>query len=105
MRFPPYSERLRLSESSSDKKEEQGGLIAKDTFGAFASTVAAGRKLRITSYFALFICLLSGAAGFLLCVFLLVLDAPSVISALHLATFQLLWAAAVGFITLLSLHF
>ena len=105
MRFPPYSERLRLSESSSDKKEEQGGLIAKDTFGAFASTVAAGRKLRITSFFALFICLLSGAAGFLLCVFLLVLDAPSVISALHLATFQLLWAAAVGFITLLSLHF
>ena len=67
--------------------------------------MAAGRKLRITSYFALFICLLSGAAGFLLCVFLLVLDAPSVISALHLATFQLLWAAAVGFITLLSLHF
>lgn len=105
MRFPPYSERLRLSESNSDKKEEQGGLIAKDTFGAFASTVAAGRKLRITSYFALFICLLAGAAGFLLCTFLLLLGAPSVVSALHLATFQLLWAAAVGFITLLSLHF
>ena len=105
MRFPAYSERLRLSESSSDKKEEQGGLIAKDTFGAFASTVAAGRKLRITSYFALFICLLAGIAGFLLCTFLLLLGAPSVVSALHLATFQLLWAAAVGFITLLSLHF
>lgn len=105
MRFPPYSERLRLSESSSDKKEEQGGLIAKDTFGAFASTVAAGRKLRITSYFALFICLLAGVAGFLLCSFLLLWGAPAVVSALHLATFQLLWAAAAGFITLLSLHF
>lgn len=105
MRFPSYSERLRLSASSSDKKEDQGGLIAKDTFGAFASTVAAGRKLRITSYFALFICLLAGIAGFLLCAFLLLLGAPSVVSALHLATFQLLWAAAVGFITLLSLHF
>ena len=105
MRFPPYSERLRLSESSSDKKEEQGGLIAKDTFGAFASTVAAGRKLRITSYLSLFICLLAGIAGFLLCAFLLLLDAPSVVSAFHLATFQLLWAAAVGFITLLSVHF
>lgn len=105
IRFPSYSERLRLSASSSDKKEDQGGLIAKDTFGAFASTVAAGRKLRITSYFALFICLLAGIAGFLLCAFLLLLGAPSVVSALHLATFQLLWAAAVGFITLLSLHF
>ena len=35
--FPVYSERLRLSEAVGGEADAQGALIAKETFGAFAS--------------------------------------------------------------------
>lgn len=90
LRFPAYTERLRLSGDAENGAGEQGALIARDTFGAFAATVAAGRRLRHVSRVSLVLCFLSGLLGLVLCTLLIVWNAPA--TPLHLAAFQLIWA-------------
>lgn len=97
LRFPAFAERLRLSAGESGEAASQGALIAKDTFGAFASTVAAGRSLRTASLLSVWMSLLSGVLGVALCTLMIAWNAP--VTPLHVAAFQLLWALAVSFVS------
>lgn len=105
MKFPAYPERLRIAELDPNRKAEQGGLIAEDTFGAFASTVAAGRTLRITSIAALVICLFAAVLGIALCSMIIAWDSIAAASPVHILTFQILWSFALGFVTMIMLRF
>ena len=103
--FPPLSERLRLSAIDPEKNGGQGGLIAKDTFGAFASTVAAGRTLKSVSGLSLALSLAAGVLGFGLCTLLLVWNSAQTASPLHLAAFQLVWACLNWLFSFVLLRF
>lgn len=105
MIFPKFPERVRLSEIDPSKPAEQGALIAKDTFGAFASTVAAGRTLRTVSIFSLTLCALVGLSGLLVCALLIAWNSAAVASPLHIAAYQLLWAAVNTFLGFILLRF
>ena len=85
--FPVYSERLRLSEAVGGEADAQGALIAKETFGAFASAVAAAQTL------------LSGILGLCLCALLLYWGSAAAVSPFHIAAFQLIWALVAGFLS------
>ena len=104
MKFPSYPERLRLAELDPNRKAEQGGLIAKDTFGAFATTVAAGRTLRMASLVALTVCLLVGLLGIALCALIILWNA-AVATPLHILIFQILWALVLDFVSFTMLKF
>lgn len=103
LRFPEYSERLRLAEISPEQSERQGALIAKDSFGSFAVTVAAGRTLRLSTLVCLALNLFAGILGLLLCCVLLAWNSVSVLSPFHIAAFQLLWAFLNGFVSFVIL--
>ena len=103
--FPPLSERLRLSAIDPEKNGGQGGLIAKDTFGAFASTVAAGRTLKSVSGLSLALSLAAGVLGWILCTLLLVWNSAQTASPLHLAAFQLVWACLNWLFSFVLLRF
>ena len=103
--YPKYTERLRLSEKENAEISSQGALIAKDTFGAFAMTVAAGRTLRITARTGLWMNLFAGLFGLLLCSLLIVWGSVSAVSPIHLAAFQLLWAGVTLLISYILLKF
>lgn len=103
LRFPEYSERLKLSELSPEQSERQGALIAKDSFGSFAVTVAAGRTLRTSTLVCLALNLFAGVLGLLLCAALLAWNSVSVLSPFHIAAFQLLWAFLSGFVSFVIL--
>lgn len=103
MQCPDYSERLRLCDSASEETARQGALIAKDTFGAFAVTVASGRTLRMCTLSCLVLNLLVGMMGLLLCIALIAWNATTVASALHIALFQLLWSFLSGLISFIIL--
>lgn len=105
MRFPDYRERLRLSANDRNEKNRQGALIAKDTFGAFAMTVAAGRTLRMCALFSTFLSVFCGLVGLLLCAALLIWDAAAVISPLNILLFQVIWAVVNSFLTFVLLKF
>jgi len=105
MRFPDYTERLRLQSQKPQEAARQGALIAKDTFGAFAVTVASGRTVRISTLICLTISILAGLSGLALCMGLLTWDAIGIASALHLATFRLLWSLLSAFISFVMLKF
>lgn len=105
MAFSGYPERLRLAELDPNRKAEQGGLIAKDTFGAFASTVAAGRTLRIASLTSVAISLSVALLGVALCAMILLWNSQAAASPLHILTFQILWALAHDFVTFILLRF
>ncbi len=89
--FPDYTERLRLSETNAEEAMAQGALIARDTFGAFAVTAAAGRTLKNASLTALGLALAAGILGLVVCILLIAWNAVAVASPLHIASFQLLW--------------
>ncbi len=93
--FPVYSERLRLSEAVGGEADAQGALIAKETFGAFASAVAAAQTLRSTTRFSTVLSLLSGILGLCLCALLLYWGSAAAVSPFHIAAFQLIWALTV----------
>lgn len=99
LQFPDYQERLRLSAMDSSKPADQGALIGRDTFGAFGTTVAAGRTLRMTGYTALVLTMIAGCLGLLLCLLLLAWDALAVATPMHIAAFQLLWTVVTGVVT------
>ena len=103
--YPVFSERIRLSEIDPNEKIRQGGLIAKDTFGAFASTVAAGHTLRICSLFSLVLSMTAGILGFVVCALLIAWNAAATASPLHIGTFQLLWHFSVAFISYILMRF
>ncbi len=105
MQFPDYEERLRLSQDAPKESARQGALIAKDSFGAFAVTVAAGRTLRLNTTVCLTLGVVAGLLGFLLCTCLLAWNAVSVASPLHIAAFQLLWSILSAFISFMILKF
>ena len=101
LRCPEYPQRIRLSETSSGDRKVQGALIANDTFSAFASTVAASRRLKLSSLAALVICLLAGIGGFALAIVLLLSGSLSLTPALYVAGYQLLWGSAAAFVSLI----
>ena len=105
MVYPVYPERLRLSEIDPNEKHSQGALIAKDTFGAFATTVAAGRTLRSTAQTVLAMSIFAGLLGLSVCIVLMVWSAAAAVSPLHVATFQLLWSAVTAFVSNILLKF
>ena len=105
LKFPSYTRRLELADQAPQETEGQGGLIAKDAFGAFGVTVTAGRTLRLCASAALWIGLFAGVLGFLLCMLLLLWNAVSVASPMHIAAFQLLWAFLSGFVSFIILRF
>lgn len=105
MKFPSYPERLRMAELDPNRKAEQGGLIAKDTFGAFATTVAAGRTLRMASMAGMILCLLVALIGIVLCALIVLWNSQDAGSPAHILTFQLLWAIALDFVTFILLRF
>lgn len=105
MRFPAYPERLRLAELDPNRKAQQGGLIAKDTFGAFAVTVAAGRTLRMAALAGMILCLIVAVTGVVLCSLIVLWHAHDAASPVHILTFQLLWALALDFVTVILLKF
>jgi len=105
MRFPNYPERLRLHLQAPTENVRQGALIAKDTFGAFAVTVASGRTLRLSTIVCLTLGILAGLLGFMLCLLLLAWNAVAVASPLHIATFQLLWLILNAFVSFVILRF
>ena len=88
-----------------EKNGGQGGLIAKDTFGAFASTVAAGRTLKSVSGLSLALSLAAGVLGWILCTLLLVWNSAQTASPLHLAAFQLVWACLNWLFSFVLLRF
>lgn len=103
--FPAFSERIRLSEAENDLVHSQGALIAKESFGAFASTVAAGQTLRTVTRFVAFLSLLVGVLGTALCALLLFWNSVTTASPFHIAAFQLLWTFLSSFISFILLHF
>ncbi len=105
MVFPDYNERLRLSETNPEQAMSQGALIAEDTFGAFAVTVASGRTLRSTSLLAVALSLFAGILGLLVCILLISWSALAAASPIHIAAFQLLWVLVNVFVTFILLKF
>ena len=105
MGFPDYTERLRLSETNPEQAMSQGALIAEDTFGALAVTVAAGRTLKNCSLATTAMTLCAGALGLLLTILLIAWSALGLTSPMHIAAFQLLWGMITAFVGLICLHF
>ncbi len=102
--FPGYEERLRLSDTQPGQPVEQAALIGADTFGAFASAVAAGQQLRAAALLSLWLCALAGLLGLTLCALLLLWDSPATASPLHLGIFHLIWGALTAFAAFVSLR-
>ncbi len=105
MAFPDYTERLRLSATDPEQAMSQGALIAEDTFGALAVTVAAGRTLRNCSLVTTSLTLCAGALGLLLTILLIAWGALAIASPMHIVSFQLLWAMATSFVGFILLRF
>lgn len=96
---PGYGEQLRLSNTDPDVAAAQGGLIDTDSFGAFASTVAAGHSLRSASLLTFGLSLFAGLLGLVLGIGLTLWNAA--IPPILLAAFQFLWAFLSFFISTL----
>lgn len=103
--FPGYTERLRYASAGLGGSVSQGALVARDTFGAFASTVAAGQSLRSATLVLTVLNLLAGFLGTILCALLLLWGATSAASPFHIALFQNLWLILSAFISFILLLF
>lgn len=90
--YPSVKERLRLSEQDLTDHGEQGALLLKDSFAAFAHTVCGGRTLRTCVQIGTAVDLVAGIAGLVLMILLLWLDAMATASVFNLALFLLAWA-------------
>ncbi len=90
--YPPVKERLRLSRQNMEAQGEQGALLRKDDFAAFAHTICGGRVLRTCVQFGTAVDLLAGIAGLMLMALLLWLDAMATASVFNLLLFTLIWA-------------
>lgn len=101
LRYPEYPQRIRLSETAPGDSRVQGALIANNTFTAFAATVAASHRLKLSAYAALILSLLSGIGGLALAILLLVSGSLNLTSELYIAAYQLLWGGVTGLISLI----
>lgn len=101
--FPPYSARLRYASAELGSTTWQGALVAKDTFGTFASTVAAGQSLYSATLTLTILNLAAGFFGVILCALLLSWNAGGTASPLHIALFQVLWVILSEFISFILL--
>ncbi len=101
--FPDYNIRVRLTEVDPNLPTVQGALIAQESFPAFASTVAAGRTLRMCTTLSAAVSLLAGLTGLVLCFCLLLWG--SGITPLQTAVFQLLWTFLTGLCSDIVLNF
>lgn len=90
--YPAVKERLRLSEQDLTCQGEQGALLLKDSFSAFAYTVCGGCTLRSCVQIGTAVDLVAGIAGLVLMALLLWLDAIATASVLNLTLFLLGWA-------------
>lgn len=104
MEFPNYTERLKLSTIDPEQAMSQGALIAEDTFGALAVTVAAGRTLKNCSLVTTSLTLCAGALGLLMTILLIGWGALVIASPLHIVAFQFLWGMITAFVGLILLH-
>ena len=104
MEFPGYNERLKLSTIDPEQAMSQGALIAEDTFGALAVTVAAGRTLKNTSLVTTALTLCAGAVGLLMTILLIAWGALAIASPMHIVAFQFLWGMITAFVGLVLLH-
>ncbi len=103
--FPGYADRQRLASSELSSASWQGALVAKDTFGAFAATVAAGQSLHSSTLCLIALNLLAGFLGVILCALLLFWSATNAASPFHITLFQLLWVILSSFISFILTHF
>lgn len=101
LRFPEYPQRIRLSETGPGDRKVQGALIANNTFSAFAATVAASHRLKLSAYTALILSLLAGAGGLLLAILLLSGGSEALTSVLYIAAYQLLWGSATALVSVI----
>ena len=101
--LPDYNIRVRLTELNPNEPTVQGALMSSDGFGAFASTVAAGRILRTCATLTVILALTAGFAGTLLCAALGFWGAP--ISPLYLAIYQFIWTFLISLSADIMLNF
>lgn len=101
--LPSYSARLRYASAELGSTTWQGALVVKDTFGTFASTVAAGQSLYSTTLTLTVLNLAAGFFGVILCALLLFWDAGGTASPLHIALFQFLWVILSEFVSFILL--
>lgn len=91
LEFPMVAERAKLSAPEAGRNGQQGALMSKGSFTAFAAAVTGGRQLRKTVHKAVLVSLLAGAIGMGLLFLLTYLGADSAASAMNLLLYQLLW--------------
>lgn len=92
LRYPDLQTRLRLSGQESSRDGEQGAILQKDSFGAFADTVAGGRVLRSCVQIGTIVALAAGVTGYVLMLLLGYLGAVETASAMNLSWFLMAWA-------------
>ena len=96
--YPSTKERLRLSEATV-KSDEQGAILAEDSFGAFAEAAAGGRQLHSCAFASMWLALGSGLISFLLMAILAGLGATETASTLNLLLYLALWAIPTVLLT------
>ena len=101
IRCPEYPQRIRLSESAPGDQRVQGALIANNTFSAFAATVAASHRLKLSAYAALALSLFAGIGGLCLAVLLLLSGSLALTSVLYISAYQILWGVVTYLISLI----
>ena len=103
--FPDYAQRLRYAEAETGNAVYQGALVAKGTFGAFASAVSAGQTLRSATLVLTVLNLFAGLFGAILCTLLLLWGADGALLPFHLVLFQNLWGILTAFLSFILLLF
>ena len=90
--YPATKERLRLSDEKQQKADEQGALLAEDSFGAFAEAAAGGRSLHSCATAALLLALGAGVVSLVLMAVLAALGAYGTASAINFLLYLGVWA-------------
>lgn len=90
--FPAADERSRLCQLPGDLESQQGAIMAKTGFGAYADAVVGARILRLVTGISTAINLVGGTIGLLLMFFLTYLGAQSAVTAMNMLLFALIWA-------------
>ena len=103
--YPSTKERVRLSEAQMRPTGEQGAILAKDSFSAFAQAAAAGRLLRSATLGAAVLALLGGVGGLILMGILAALPAYETATALNLLFYVAAWLVPTLLLTAWGRHF
>ena len=97
--FPGAEERNRLAQMPGDHPAAQGAILTKGGFGALADAVVGARLLRTVTSASTTINLAGGLIGFGLMFHLTYLGAQSVVTAMNLLLFALVWALPTWILT------